>query len=217
MKAEIRPDDSVSNHGLANVQASFYGASVPSDASMITSQSGLASILSYSGTKGWCFLAGACFRLQGDQLVEARDLKAGDTVLSFENEPLSVTVKIDVAEHPLVDLRTSSAVLVVTDSHRVMVQRGSLPQTIPAGHLCEGDIVYCSKGKLEQLMEVNKYSQYGEVVEVTFRPDQPVEALFPSILSKGHGWPKTTRRSRRKGDGGAEDLGSIPDTEDSFF
>jgi len=185
---------------------------------MATSRSGSGSIVSYSGTKGWCFPADVRFRLLGDRLVEARSLKTGDTALSFEDELLSVTsVKIDIAEHPFVQLRTDSAVLTVTDSHRVMVQRGSTPQTIPAGHLREGDHVLCSKGKVEQLVEIKKYNQHGEVVEVTFRPDRPVEALSPAVLSKGHGWPKTTRRSRRKVDGVAEDLGSIPDTEDSFF
>lgn len=108
------------------------------------------------------------------------------------------------------------ASLKVTPSHRVMVQRGTSPQTMPARGLRLGDLVYCSGGTLQPLVDIRQSSKEVSVVMVTFEPDEAVEAFYPtqpSILSKGHGHPKTTRRSKRRSN---TDLASIPETDDGF-
>merc|ERR1719198_122906 len=154
--------------------------------------------------KGRCFLPWLLLRTSNHELVKAASLVAGDNVLSWDGcqlEVRSVTVH-PLQYQPLVELRAGEAVaeagvLTVTPSHRVMVQRGTIPQTMPAGDLREGDPVYCSGGRLAPLTSVRIINVETEVVEISFRPDEPVEAFLPSILSKGYGWSKTTRRSRR--------------------
>ena len=47
------------------------------------------------------------------------------------------------------------SLLVVTSDHRIMVPRGETHQTIPAGHLCVGDIVQCA-GDEQKLVEVEQ-------------------------------------------------------------
>lgn len=221
-KDEVSPDDSVSNIGVAD--ARFSDALELSNSS---AASGLSSIMSCSRNgKGHCFLAESRFRLCNSQLVEARALQVGDSVFSSRNQPLIVTaVKLHPAQQqPVVEMRAgltsaNASLLTVTASHRIMVQRGSTPQTMPACHLSEGDHVYCSGEKLQQLIEVKTYSHDLEVVEITFKPDEPVEALCPAILSKGHGWAKTTRRSsgRKRQDAMEDDIYSVPATDDSYF
>jgi hypothetical protein len=47
---------------------------------------------------------------------------------------------------------------------------------------------------VETLTHMRPFSQFTEVVQVTFFPDDPVEAFSQppqAIQSKGHGWPKT--------------------------
>lgn len=221
VKDEVHPDDSLSNYGL--VDARLDRSSASSDLSGATSRTALSSIISHpagfhGGSQGRCFLSGILFRSTDGELVAARSLKVDDTVLSCNREPVQVkSVKLHPPGEELVVLHAGQtpAALTVTRSHRVVIQRGLLQQTIPAGHLRVGDHVYCSSNRLEQLVSVTTRPCLDEVVEVMFRPDEPVEVFFPSILSKGHGWPKTTRRSRQSASL-MNDFNSIPDTENSF-
>eukprot|EP00928_Gymnodinium_smaydae_P075526 TRINITY_DN58551_c0_g1_i1.p1 TRINITY_DN58551_c0_g1~~TRINITY_DN58551_c0_g1_i1.p1 ORF type:complete len:370 (+),score=14.13 TRINITY_DN58551_c0_g1_i1:209-1318(+) len=224
-KDEIMPDDSASNYGLLDARLAS-GSAASSEVSANSSVIDLASILSYPSHQdsvaiGRCFLAGVLIRRDDGQLVEARHLKPGDHVRSCTNEVLEVRSSTVHAREPaVIELRagqtlSSAALLTVTPKHRIMVQRGIAPQTIPADSLRQGDRVYCSGGRFEELVSVRNVEGEHEVVEVMFRPDLPVEVFFPSILSKGHGWPKTTRRSSRLA-GRAEDQFSIPATEDSW-
>jgi len=123
-----------------------------------------------------------------------------------------------LAAHGLVELSTASAGLKVSECHRVMVQRGLSPQTIPAGHLQFGDSVYISGDKVEKLINVRKLLEWVELVSINFEPDETVEAFHPppvSILSKGHGLPKTSRRSTRRCKS-ADVSSTIPDTDDGW-
>ena len=108
--------------------------------------------------------------------------------------------------------------LKVTPSHRVLVRRGPQVQTILAGALKPGDQVLCSNQKLEPLIKIQRMMEQVEIVDMTFSPDLPIAAYSappPAILSKGHGWPKTTRRTLHRRNE-LEDKTSMPDTEDSF-
>jgi len=121
---------------------------------------------------------------------------------------------------------TGLAALKVTASHRVMVQRGrdaqSSPQTIPAGHLREGDPVYCSGGVILPITQIIDSREEASVVQINFHPDSPVEAFYPpqpSILSKGHGHPRTRRTQRRATGAAAFDMESVAEsfyTDDGF-
>lgn len=226
VKDEIAPDDSASCHGVIDARPGSSSLGASSKASGHSLQTDLASIISCStstsnGAIIHCFLAGILFRMANGELVEASCLKEGDSVRACEGQTVqvrSVSVhrpqELEVVELRAGHVLSSAAFLSVTPSHRVMVQRGTDPQTMPAGFLRVGDTVYCSGGRLAELVHVGRRQEECEVVDVVFRPDEPVEAFFPSILSKGHGWPRTTRRSRRSI---PEDRLSLPDTLDSWL
>lgn len=113
------------------------------------------------------------------------------------------------------ELHSDTGILVVTASHRVMVQRTGGPQTLPAGRLEPGEDVLTSGGQVEKLLQARPFKTYAEIVEVTFNPDEPVEAFhppMPAILSKGQGRPKTLRRPNKAVHSGVERQ-SIPDTD----
>lgn len=165
-----------------------------------------------------------CYRV--DQLVKTSsnffirigDLRKGSDVIAASGAVLKVSsVRIHPeAEQTLVKLNTRSALLTVTASHRIMVQRTSGPQTVAAGALKVGDEVLVAAGHTESLVAVTSMQECLEIVEVAFSPDEAVEVfepLQPGILSKGHGYPKTRRGKKASL---ASSRISIPGTEDSW-
>ena len=71
-----------------------------------------------------------------------------------------------------------------------MVQRGDGKQTLQAMSLRIGESVYCSGDRVETLTDMRRFSRCTAVVQVSFLPDEPVEAFSPpqqAIQSKGHG------------------------------
>ncbi|CAK0826496.1 unnamed protein product [Prorocentrum cordatum] len=180
--------------------------------------------MSLPATSGECFLGYTLFRASPYGFVTAGRLAQGSEIIASSGQTIRVKeVSITpLAEQDLVELSTISAGLKVSKCHRVMVQRGSSPQTIPAGNLRFGDPVYISGDKVEKLIDVRNVLEWVELVSVTFEPDETVEAFHPapaSILSKGHGFPKTSRRSTRRSTrrGTSADVrSSIPDTDDGW-
>jgi len=218
-KDEIKAEDSVSNSGL--VDATWLRQS--SDASGATSSASCNSLLSClvgegdGGDNGYCFVAGSILRLSNGELVPVSQLDAGDRVLASSGRELRVR---SIALHPLqeqslVELHAiNQAVLTVTRDHRVMVERGPHAQTMPAVQLRVGDRVYSTGEERKELVEIRELTEEVQVVQVRFMPDEPVEVFMPPILSKGHGWCRSTRRGHGNAD--TADVVSIPETEDFF-
>jgi hypothetical protein len=94
-----------------------------------------------------------------------------------------------------------------------MVQKRSHgSQTVAASQVKIGDPVLCTGGRIEELLDVQTWTEKVDIVQVAFEPDEPVEAFFPpspATLSKGHR-PEKTRRSTRGQNQG--DRVSLPDT-----
>jgi len=235
---EIWPADSISNIGDVSAYAECESLSSKSIASHFSCFESIASLASAANEqRPTCFLSGALIKIDTGQLVEMRQLVQGSHVLSSKGNVLEVqSIRVVPPQlQPLVELKAghdaaSASVLMVTASHRVMIQRGRFEQTIPAGSLQQGDHVHCSGGRLEELVSVRAVTEEVEVIEVRFHPDEPVEAFCPAILSKGHGWPRTTRRSKCRRRNSDEEISitniqenhdadnvSIPDTEDSWY
>lgn len=187
--------------------------------SEVQSGSSVVSLMS-APHKQRCFLAGSLFKVPDGRYVRADHLGQGSVVYSSSGTKLLV---VSARVHPeqdqeLINLHTENARLIVTASHRVMVLKGGQSQTIPADSLRIGDHVLVAGNRVEELLLVDRLMQCVEVVEITFHPDECVEAFQPlcnSILSKGHGW-RRTRRSQTHGNS-SWDLVSIPGTETSWL
>lgn len=168
----------------------------------------------HTGRGPKCFLVDTVLQDLHGRYVHARDLEEDSYVRSAEGVPVRVVSnRLHHAEvRTLVDLRTDTASLVVTSTHRVMVYRGNL-QSAPADSLRVGDDVECSNGGRQSLHYVQKFSAQVEVCEIRFHPDVPVAAFVPPrdmILTKGHGHPRTRRRQGNRDC--ANDETSLPDT-----
>lgn len=156
--------------------------------------------------------------------VRADKLERGSRVCSSESEGAVLSVASvcvhEESEQEFMDLRTCSAALTVTISHRVMVQKGDKWQTQPAGSLHPGDhVVVGGRRRVEELTEARKFTACESVVDIEFCPDKPVEAFPPppsdTILSKGHGWPRTRRGRNRPCESG--DTCSVRTDDDVTF
>lgn len=102
----------------------------------------------------------------------------------------------------LVEIITSSASLVVSAGHRVMVEVEGMAQPAPAEELCEGWRVILVGGTSETVLAVLKRTEQTQVIEFTFEPDEPVAAFHePSsqILTMGRRSQGRTRRGGRTG------------------
>lgn len=193
-----------------------------------------------------CYLADALFKAPHDGYIRASKLVLNSEVLSASGSLLKVSA---VKSHPeeeqnLIELTTESATLTVTAAHRIVVQRRSGPQALSADALKEGEDVLISGGSTEPLLRISHFQEKVAVIELSFTPDEPVEAFRPpssTILSQGRACPKT-RRGRRRAGHQADDIEaekdaltraieqatthatpdecfdrlSIPDTEDSW-
>eukprot|EP00930_Biecheleria_cincta_P082715 TRINITY_DN72387_c0_g1_i1.p1 TRINITY_DN72387_c0_g1~~TRINITY_DN72387_c0_g1_i1.p1 ORF type:complete len:939 (-),score=157.98 TRINITY_DN72387_c0_g1_i1:341-2806(-) len=219
---EMRPEDSSSNAGIParsheavepKSQNPLPSDSLDSSAHSEVSQA--TSLLSSAGGGGKCFLSDALFRVPDGSYVEACKLYK-DSVVCGQTHLLEVrSIEIHRGDVELMELQSDAGVLVVTASHRVMVQRKGGPQTVPAGKLKPGESVLTSGGQVEELLQARPFKTYAEIVEVTFNPDEPVGAFhppMPAILSKGQGRSKTLRRPNKAVHSGVERQ-SIPDTD----
>merc|ERR1712032_541806 len=109
-------------------------------------------------------------------------------------------------ERELVEIHAGGAWLVVTDTHRVMVIKGSSEsseETAPASSIRLGDSVKCDTG-VQKVSAIRKYKDSVQVVELGLLPDFPIAThMLPSsaILSKGvrAGRSRGGRREQRRG------------------
>mmetsp|Transcript_70156 Transcript_70156/g.121458 ORF Transcript_70156/g.121458 Transcript_70156/m.121458 type:complete len:226 (-) Transcript_70156:151-828(-) len=193
-----------------------------------------------------CFLSDTLFRTLSGQFIPAHLMQSGSQVLGADGEEISVTnAKITFEQSTLVELRTSSACLLVTATHhvvvhnatnydRVITMNGQAYQIVRAGRLKTGDEVLCSGSSVQPLVNVQQFDQLAFVVQIEFSPDKPVETSphpASSILSMGHQRPRTrrsgmNRRFQRNAQPSSasqdslqqhDDAVSIPATDDSFF
>lgn len=127
--------------------------------------------------------------------------------------PMSVTVKtitfhpeceLESIEHQLCELRTFSAMLTVTRTHRVMVRRGQQTQPILASAIAEGEDVIVGENLegqpiVEQILQNEPVVANTRTADIQFSPDRPVLAFHPPltpIQSRGS-MVTGTRRGRR--------------------
>jgi len=217
LAASVGPADSVSNLGEEFLSDREGGSAIGSD----ISQSSSGSYLSAAAQESRCFLEDQLVKILGDRYMRMGDLAIGSMVTAASGNTLKVIGlgKPPHAEQSLVRMKTQSATLTVTASHRIMVQRRSGPQTVMAGALEKGDDVMIANDQAEPLLEVAPFTESVGVIELSFFLDEPIEAfepLHPAILSKGHGYPKT-RRGPRKKSSNAVEHDSIPDTESPWM
>lgn len=149
----------------------------------------------------------------GDCLVRISDIQEGYLIRSADATALRVK-RIQVhpaADRTFVELRSSTASLTVTASHRVLVPRSADRQPVQASSLKIDDEVCVQGARVDKLVAVNSFSASQEVVEITFQPDGPVEVFGESILSKGRAQPRTRRSQGHRGNGVEH-----PATDDGF-
>eukprot|EP00931_Biecheleriopsis_adriatica_P056233 TRINITY_DN33314_c0_g1_i1.p1 TRINITY_DN33314_c0_g1~~TRINITY_DN33314_c0_g1_i1.p1 ORF type:complete len:2803 (+),score=449.95 TRINITY_DN33314_c0_g1_i1:36-8444(+) len=212
----VCPEDSLSNAGDDH-EGSNVGAA-PSNASRGSVSSAGTSLISAVSVGGAtrCFLTDVLFKRPDQSWVPALSLEQGMEICAAHGGTTQVEdVKIHARRvQRLVHLETRTAKLTVTETHRVMVQRRSGPQPLQASALkIDDDVcVHCGgKNSVERLTRTEIFEASVGIVEITFEPDEAVEAIHPdSILSKGHGYAKT-RRSQRKRK--PTETVSIPDTD----
>lgn len=171
-----------------------------------------------------CFLACSRFCGKNGELIEAASLRKGSKIRSAKGSALTVKdikfypeAENDTLEHQLVELCTEAEKLVVTSDHRVMVQRGAQRQPIRADTLCRGDSVIGGGGSAK-LQKVESFTADARVAQITFDPDEPVEAFHSpktAILSKAHGFSKSRRgNANRRQNHPLHDIPyAFPDTE----
>jgi len=221
------PDESASNAGDISEEPHYRhppSTTERSQNSHLSSAISCSSLVSASACDARCFVADALFEMPDDHFVRAGDLAAGGNICTASGETVEVETVTVVPEEvqTLMDLKTQTAVLVVTGTHRVVVQRRSGPQTLQASALRAGDSVLITGGVSEDLIHVESFEARVSVVQLTFIPDRPVEAFHPpppSILSQGRRWSKTRRGLKKKPDRqkGLPDEISVPDTETSWM
>lgn len=167
-----------------------------------------------------CFVESTMLEDINGRYAKVELLDIMDQVLGDSGRAVRVLSKhIHPAEsQDLVELHAGRAQLIVSKSHRVMVNRSrSGPEAAPAGTLREGDDVLCRGAGLQKLTKVRCFTDAVKLVEFQFEPDIPVAAfLAPSdmIMSKGRGRGRSQRR--QKGRCVDENATSIPDTEYSY-
>jgi len=172
-----------------------------------------------------CFLACSRFYGKNGELIEAASLRKGSKIRSAKGSALTVKdikfypeAENGTQEHQFVELCTEAEKLVVTSDHRVMVQRGAQQQSIRADILCRGDSVIVSGGVSAKLQKVESFTADARVAQITFDPDEPVEAFHSpktAILSKAHGFSKSRRGNpNRRQNNLLHDIPcAFPDTE----
>lgn len=119
----------------------------------------------------------------------------------------------------IVEICTARGTLLITADHRMVILRGVWQQTIPAGHLRQGDAILCDDSDLEDITSICMHTAEVKVFQVTFKPDVAMKTFYVDgpVLTQGSKLnPYTTRRSgmRKSLTKGAP---SIPNTDDSFF
>jgi len=130
----------------------------------------------------------------------------------------------------VIDLCAGEAKLSVTAQHRVVKDTDGMPGVVHAESLQVGDSVLVTGGRSIKLDGVFPRAAHVEVFEVSFDPDEPVEAfLQPPLQILTLGGARRQARIRRSGmnrrlklkpcrnDDGDDGVNSLPGTFDSYF
>mmetsp|Transcript_116007 Transcript_116007/g.200616 ORF Transcript_116007/g.200616 Transcript_116007/m.200616 type:complete len:434 (-) Transcript_116007:142-1443(-) len=163
------------------------------------------SVISSAGSEPKCYICGTRFRSSDGMLKAVEDIGINELLLGVDGSYVKV---VSIKRHTSMDqvmvlLCTSSSQIVLTHNHRVLTLRGaSQRQTIPAGHLREGDAILSTSGQ-EQLIEVMHFlGEDDDVYEIVLEPDAEIEAFYinsenTAILTKGKR-TKSTHRGNMK-------------------
>jgi len=159
-----------------------------------------------------CFLPGTLLETPSGSFVRVEHVEVGWSIVSSTGSVLRIVNALSHKETDhdvkLVTLTTDSAQLTVTASHRIVTADGHEQL---ASKLNVGDGVLVSGNLPQTLRDVHHFLLKTDVIELTFYPDEPVEAFNRPgcILSKGQPLQSTYnqasagycqhRRTRRPG------------------
>lgn len=178
-----------------------------------------------------CFMPETCLALWDapEVMLQTRRLRKGSIVRGWTGAKLEVTSIHQHYSNEFIVLHAEGVPpLRVTPTHRMMLPAATAEGTsedVSAGDLREGDTIQCNDGPRRLSAVRRETTTHPEpVFQITFEPDEPVEAFCPgaSMLSKGHRLKKCRRGGKsyqqRKGNrnGIVDDTASIPDTWTSF-
>mmetsp|Transcript_51645 Transcript_51645/g.96741 ORF Transcript_51645/g.96741 Transcript_51645/m.96741 type:complete len:462 (-) Transcript_51645:147-1532(-) len=164
------------------------------------------SVISSAGSEPKCYICGTRFRSSDGMLKAVEDIGINELLLGVDGSCVKV---VSIKRHTSMDqvmvlLCTSSSQIVLTHNHRVLTLRGaSQRQTIPAGHLREGDAILSTRGQ-EHLIEVTPFlGEDDDVYEIVLEPDAEIEAFYinsenTAILTKGKRTKATHRGNMRR-------------------
>lgn len=149
-----------------------------------------------------CFMPETLIQTPNNSYVPVTSLEVGSRVVAASGTILVVLRAVLHAEQSLdlFELHTGNATLIVTGSHRVMVQGGKGPTSKLAAALQPPAKVICNNGMACELHSVQKYVGWTKVVELLLNPDEAVSTFLPPahmILTKGAA--HQARRTRRGG------------------
>lgn len=152
-----------------------------------------------------CFLSGYWLRSSNGQLVRVEKLVRRDRVISATGREVEIMAirKHDFCVGHTVMLCTSECSVTVSPSHRVLT-KWQPRESMQAKDLKLGCNVVIGGGSLRPLISVEFNEEPCQMVELYFRPDDPVEAFPPlqsSILTMGQRQRQNARRggmSRRR-------------------
>lgn len=213
----ILPEDSASNKGIPTVAPDFLFES--------STHSSAVSVISAASADGQhCYVFGTLLKDSNGKWVPVDQMQEQGTICGESGSPIRISKLVKYEEEPqdLVCLQTGDASLTVTASHRIMIMRGGHKVPAPAKSLQIGDDIVCKQGN-QKLTKIERTKESVPVVEITFCPDEDVEAFQRPpdvILTRGFRKAQTRRGGmKRHGSGGgvAEDCSSIPATLDSWM
>lgn len=174
-----------------------------------------------------CFSPQTNFKNLQNHWIPACQMKQFDYVVGEGEIPVQVmSVESHLAlDENMVEISAGRASLLVTSSHRVMVQRGGQLVPAPASSVRVRDDIFCryqsTTGAMiegtQAVTQIKSFIDTTEVIQISFRPNLSVQAInIPEvILPRGHSGIKT-RRSGMEHRGRREREASIPETFSSF-
>ncbi|OLQ06046.1 Regulator of nonsense transcripts 1-like [Symbiodinium microadriaticum] len=180
--ATIRPEDSASQVGLRSSPANDAGT----ECSVLSLSSSI-SVVSEAGRGPKCYLRGTLLPAASGMYVPVESIDTGTRIIAAGSSDLLQVADVHCHrdEFDLVDIQTESAWILVTSTHRIVMECGERRQ---ASRVKERDLVQTSGGGASVTC-VHRYSAYVDVFQVAFHPDQPVEAIWPSphrVWTCGH-------------------------------
>ncbi|OLQ15466.1 Regulator of nonsense transcripts 1-like [Symbiodinium microadriaticum] len=172
----VRPEDSASNIGMQ----SHISQEDVSECSAVSKALSSISVLSESGVGPKCFLLGTLLPAASGAMIKVEHVGVGHRICAAGSSHHSLQV-IHVQRYEnewteIVKIETDSgASIVVTATHRIVMQNGRKTE---AAQVREGDLVKTTGG-LAQVISVARHAGHFNIFQVTFSPDEAVEAVSP--------------------------------------